>query len=422
MKNKTNDNSKNAKGRKSSVLRRNRGQGSLYFNKRLNKWQGKITIEYKTYTVSDEDYEVCSKKLDELVRVKHECTDIDMYKCTIIDLMKFMNQYKYYSGEIIFSSYQRNCYSIQVIQKCAEAIYSPIATQSLGKLTENDFRRFLPSLRNYSQSVIDKAFIMLKATLNQAVYNGALKKNFLCKESGIKKPKSNVPTKKVHALSVEEQKVLVEELMRELKDSSYANRNYCTQLLIELYTGMRMGEINALTLQDIDMKNMVIHINKSINNGKNHAPVVGNTTKTENGTRDIVMNENCYGVLDYYLKHIRPRSVKSRNVKQLFVTNRTNNTIRTCEVNNAFKRVCQKIGIADANQHMLRHTFVTNCIDAGVKPEIVQKNVGHASIETTFDIYNDVRKSSEKSELQKVNEFYINNGLSVEKFNETKSE
>lgn len=333
--------------------------------------------------------------------------------------MKSTNYHKYRNGEIIYSTYQRNCYSIEVIRKCAEAVDSPIATRPIWKLTENDFRRFLPSLRNYSQSVIDKAFILLKAALNQAVYNGALKKNFLCKESGIKKPRSHVPTKKVRALSIAEQKALVEELMRELKDTSYANRNFCTQLLLELYTGMRMGEINALTLQDVDMQNMVIHINKTVTNGQNYAPVVGETTKTENGTRDIVLSENCREILEYYLKHIRPKIVKSNTIQRLFVTNRTNETIRTSEVNTAFKRICQKIGIADANQHMLRHTFVTNCIDAGVKPEIVQKNVGHASIETTFDIYNEVRKSSEKSELQKVNDFYSSHGLSTKDFSES---
>lgn len=414
-----NNKNKKEKDKHRGAARRERGQGSLYFNKSLNKWQGKLTIAYQTYTVSDDDYDICSKKLDELVRVKAECTDMDMYQSTVIDLMKSTNYHKYRNGEIIYSTYQRNCYSIEVIRKCAEAVGSPIATQPIWKLTETDFRRFLPSLRNYSQSVIDKAFILLKAALNQAVYNGALKKNFLCKESGIKKPRSHVPPKKVRALAIEEQKALVEELMRELKDSSYANRNFCTQLLIELYTGMRMGEINALTLQDVDMQNMVVHINKTVTNGQNYAPIVGETTKTENGTRDILLDANCYEILEYYLGNIRPKIVKSNTLKLLFVTNRTNETIRTSEVNTAFKRVCQKIGIADANQHMLRHTFITNCIDAGVKPEIVQKSVGHASIETTFDIYNDVRKSSEQNALQKVNVFYSNHGLSVSDFSES---
>ena len=414
-----NDKNKNEKDKRCSATRRERGQGSSYFNKSLNRWQGKITIEYKTHTVSDADYDICSKKLDELVRAKAECTDMDMYQNTVIDLMKSTNYHKYRNGEIIYSTFQRNGYSIEVIRKCAEAIGSPIASRPIWKLTENDFRRFLPSLRNYSQSVIDKAFILLKSALNQAVYNGALKKNFLCKESGIKKPRSHVTTQKVRALSIEEQKALVEELMRELKDSSYANRNFCTQLLIELYTGMRMGEINALTLQDVDMQNRVAHINKTITNGQNYAPIVGETTKTENGTRDILLGKNCCEVLEYYLRYIRPQIVKSNTVKLLFVTNRTNETIRTSEVNTAFKRVCQKIGITDANQHMLRHTYITNCIDAGVKPEIVQKNVGHASIETTFDIYNDVRKSSEQNELQKVNDFYSHYGLSVQDFSES---
>lgn len=54
-----------------------------------------------------------------------------------------------------------------------------------------------------------------------------------------------------------------------------------------------------------------------------------------------------------------------------------------------------------------------------MKPKIVQKNVGHASIETTFDIYNEVRKSSEKSELQKVNDFYSSYGLSFQDCSES---
>ena len=66
------DTHKNEKDKKGSTARRERGQGSLYFNKSLHKWQGKLTIAYKTYTVSDADYDICSKKLDELVRAKAE--------------------------------------------------------------------------------------------------------------------------------------------------------------------------------------------------------------------------------------------------------------------------------------------------------------------------------------------------------------
>lgn len=93
------------------------------------------------------------------------------------------------------------------------------------------------------------------------------------------------------------------------------------------------------------MQNMVIHIHKTVTNGQNYAPVVGETTKTENGTRDIVLSKNCYEVFAYYLKYIRPKIVKSSTVELLFVTNRTNETIRTSEVNTDFKRVCQKIGL-----------------------------------------------------------------------------
>ena len=55
----------------------------------------------------------------------------------------------------------------------------------------------------------------------------------------VRKPKSTKKTKKIRALTLDEQKKLVEVIRNE-------NVRYAEQMLISMFTGMRMGEINAL--------------------------------------------------------------------------------------------------------------------------------------------------------------------------------
>lgn len=81
----------------------------------------------------------------------------------------------------------------------------------------------------------------------------------------IRRPKSNKATKKVRGLTEAEQQAFV----RTLTDYPIPShgQNYKNQLLIELYTGMRMGEINALSPKDIDFENNIIHVHKTISTG-----------------------------------------------------------------------------------------------------------------------------------------------------------
>ena len=67
---------------------------------------------------------------------------------------------------------------------------------------------------------------------------------------------------------------------------------YKYQFLISLFTGMRMGEINALDLDDIDFENKIIHIRRTITRGLDERAMVGSYTKTKSGTRDIIMDSN----------------------------------------------------------------------------------------------------------------------------------
>ena len=62
--------------------------------------------------------------------------------------------------------------------------------------------------------------------------------------------------------------------------------------MIEMYAGLRMGEINALHREDIDFKNNVIHVRGTISRDKDYLPILQDETKTENGIREVpIMKE-----------------------------------------------------------------------------------------------------------------------------------
>lgn len=58
-------------------------------------------------------------------------------------------------------------------------------------------------------------------------------------------------------------------------------------LLLSLFTGMRMGEVGAFYLSDIDFENVTISIERTLTRGEKDKYIIGENAKTEAGTRTI---------------------------------------------------------------------------------------------------------------------------------------
>ena len=56
-------------------------------------------------------------------------------------------------------------------------------------------------------------------------------------------------------------------------------------------------------------------------------------------------------------------------------------------ITKAFKNMVEEIGLPHLTQHGLRHQFATAAREAGIEMDIISKNLGHASVATTLDIY-----------------------------------
>ena len=149
-----------------------------------------------------------------------------------------------------------------------------------------------------------------------------------------------------------------------------SNESYKRVFTILFYTGMRRGELLALTWDDIDFKNNIIHINKTLNPKLKDDN--DNSPKTDKSNRDILMLNKVKNAFTFLAnqKYTTPSS---------FVTVTT--LKRHCDCN------CFRMSINNFRIHDFRHSFASMCINKNIPISIISDYLGHENITTTLNIY-----------------------------------
>ena len=101
---------------------------------------------------------------------------------------------------------------------------------------------------------------------------------------------------------------------------------------------------------------------------------------------------------------------KNNKNNQLFLDQK-GNYVRPNSVNRKLKELLGKMGISGITSHSLRHTYGTRCIEAGMRAVALQRLMGHTDVSITLNTYTSVFNKYKEAELQKVNDYYLNNEI-----------
>lgn len=183
-----------------------------------------------------------------------------------------------------------------------------------------------------------------------------------------------------------ELKCLTSDQFQQILDSHTRTTSYFKIFLyIGWYTGMRKGEISALTWDDVDFENKRISINKTSYklNGKWYT----NSPKTKSSYRTILVGDTLIDILkDWKQKQIRIAKELEVEPPELVATNYKLQQISYSIVESRCRLIYKKTGI-DFHFHLLRHTHATLLLQNGASIKDVQARLGHSSMNTTLDTY-----------------------------------
>ena len=249
------------------------------------------------------------------------------------------------------------------------SIYEKHIQNQLGELTISEINsdvvaKSLP--RQLSQSTYKSIYCVLNQILRFGARNYGLPGVSLKQYSVVKQ--------------VRPAETMVQGDQQKLLECLYTDMDNCKLgIVVCLNLGLRLGEICALKWEDIDFRNKILHVNRTVQRLKSDhdgkkTQLVESIPKTACSVREIPLP-------DYLVKLL----LQFRG-KGIYVLNGTS-PMDPRTYQNKFQHYLREAGVKLTHFHTLRHTFATNCINQGADVKSVSELLGHANVNITLNRY-----------------------------------
>ena len=247
-----------------------------------------------------------------------------------------------------YSTY-KNLYETHIKPVFGNKFIGNISSESLQQFIFDKLKNGrLDGNRGLSRKTVKDIMTIIKISINYAIRENIIKEKSL----KYKIPKTD-KINEINTFNQEEQSLLFKYIASNLTSKSVG-------ILLAMSIGLRIGELCGLKWKDIDLQNEILIVNKTLQRiyfrvkkgGKSE--IIISVPKSKNSYRIIPLSRNLVNFLK--ILQIDDKSLEKLKIRKL-------------------------------KFHSLRHTFATTAIESGIDYKTVSEILGHASVNTTLELY-----------------------------------
>ena len=297
----------------------------------------------KTRATEKEAYEELQEKINKILNPVQEVHNLGYYKEKYLEFKKPTLAYNSY---LVYEARIKVVDDDERLENVTKIKYDKMLIEMREKLSPNAIKLTCMVLNNFFQ-FIKKYYVS----------------NFdVVLEFKLSKDEKVREKQKVKYIENNE----IENILKSIKNNTVRNI-----AILQLNTGLRIGEVLALSPSDVDYKNKTITVNKTkLENGQITPP------KTLSSIRTIEVS-------DYILKILLDFSSTSKFIFKV-----------------SYRTILNALQPLNINSHVFRHTHVALLIEQNVPIKVISERLGHSEISTTLNIYTHVTENM-KVDLRK---------------------
>lgn len=180
-----------------------------------------------------------------------------------------------------------------------------------------------------------------------------------------------------------------EAVLFSLEQYLYSNceKDTCLGILIAFHTGIRIGELSALTWDDINIEEEMIYIRKNLLRIENLDTVFSAEEKKTQVIEQMPKTSDSFRMVPILPKLIPVLKKYKREDSRYVVSGIHKPWAEPRTIQYRFRSILKKCNIEYFNFHLLRHAFATRCMMMGLDIKSLSEILGHSNIQITLSLY-----------------------------------
>jgi Site-specific recombinase XerD len=182
-----------------------------------------------------------------------------------------------------------------------------------------------------------------------------------------------------------------------LPSNQWSNEYFKALLRVLVATGVRIGEAMALSWSDIDLDNQTISVSKTTV----QRIMIQDTPKTDKSNRVITIDDKATSTLKHWYFFQKKHFMSLGNPQQSLVfPTWQGNVMDYHSLVYRLNKTEKGAELPTLSFHGFRHSHASLCLNAGMTYKVIQKRLGHSTLQMTMDLYSHLEPEKEQQELE----------------------